>query len=163
MNLPVGNPVEQGTELKNFHLVEKTQKLLQNSFTGYVVGTIDGFDGVEEAIIFMKKGEVIGALHEYSKHVIETYGDAAFKACLNCFGADKGIVDVYELTAQQIDLVIAFNEKFQVSSGIGREGLKAFKVSKYTSELAQEDLKGVSKDSESRYSLLKKLGLGKFG
>ncbi|HLC36414.1 MAG TPA: DUF2226 domain-containing protein [archaeon] len=161
MNLPVGTPKIQGKKVDGFKLIESSTDYLNQNFTGYIVMTIEAGNGLEEGILFFKKGEIVASIYEFSKHELILYGDKAVNLSFNAGAALKGIVDVYALTTQQIDLVTAFNEKTLLSEKIGLDKIRNFKVSFFNEKLAEESLKKVSGKEETKYEILKRLGLGK--
>ena len=68
MNLPVGTPKETGLKLSQEGLSQTALALSREGFTGYLVLTIEGVDGVEEAVLFFKGYEIIGALYEFTRY-----------------------------------------------------------------------------------------------
>ncbi len=162
MNLPTGTAREEGLLLKNFNLVSKLNELSDVVFTGYIVATIEGFDGLEEALIFLKKGEIIGAIYDYLKYSKQFFGDKALPMIFNGFGASNAIIDIYFLSTQQMDLITAFNEKILLNKSISKKEFTSIKVNAFDSKYALEALQdALEKKNESKYSVLKRLGLSK--
>jgi hypothetical protein len=135
--------------------------LSREGFTGYLVLTIEGAHGVEEAVLFFRGFEIIGALYEFTRYGKTVYGSEAFKLALNSGAARNGVMDVYALTAQQTDLVIAFNNKILLTAPVGIRTLHTHKVKNFDEKLAEKHLHGLMEKKESKLQILKRFGLGR--
>jgi len=124
MDLPLGTPLYEHMKTKENDMLKKIQELMAREFTGYIVVTIDGYDGAEEGALLFRKGALVGAGYEYMKHDTTVEGNNALGIVLNAFKAEHGIIDVYSLTVQHMDLVIAFHEKMILSVKIDPKNLQ---------------------------------------
>ncbi len=159
MNLPVGEAVKQSVALKDFNYRKEIEGFFNSGFSGYLVTTVEGFDGIEEGVLLFKEATLVGALYEYTNYGITVFGDIALPQVLNGLVADYGVVDVYRLTNQQVDLVTAFNDKVKLSRTVGKRDITKYFKKKFSSEYAEKTLSDVLKKYESRESIFKKLGL----
>jgi hypothetical protein len=161
MNLPVGAAKETGLQLSQEGLSQTALALSREGFTGYLVLTIEGVKGVEEAVLFFKGFEIIGTIYEFSRYNKTIYGDEAFKLSLNAGAAEHGVMDVYSLTKQQLDLVLAFNNKILLRAPVGIRTLHSHKVKAFKSELSEKYLTGLIQKKHSKLEVLKRFGLGR--
>jgi hypothetical protein len=155
----VGDKVKQGINLQDFDQKKEVLSLMGNSFSGYVIVTSEGLDGIEEGALILKSGMPVGALYEYSKFDITVFGEGALPKIFNAFLAKYGVVDIYSLSNQQVDLVTAFNDRIKIENVLDQNAIKKLFPSKYSLKLAEEVLSQVLEKHESRTSILKKLGL----
>ena len=161
MNLPVGSVQAQGLKLEGTDFLQQALELSKQNFIGYLVLTIDGFDGFEEGLLFLKSGECIGAVYDYLKYGKTLYGEEALPAVLNASSAEKGVLDVCSLTAQQLDLVMAFNDRILLPQNKAVKDLSSLKTRSFESSFAKKHLAGLLEAEESKFEILKKFGLGR--
>lgn len=159
MNLPVGEMVKQAVNLKDFDYRKEMANLFDKGFSGYLVTTIEGFDGIEEGVLLLKKGDLVGTLYEYTNYAITIFGDIALPQVFNGLAADYGVIDVCALTNQQVDLVTAFNDKVKLSKPVNKKGIAKYFRNKFSTEYAEKALSEVLEKYESRKSIFKKFGL----
>ena len=55
MDLPLGAPFYEHLRTKDTDMLKMIQELMQKEFTGYIIVTIDGYDGIEEGALFLGK------------------------------------------------------------------------------------------------------------
>ena len=163
MNLPLSDVIEQGKKTAEFDYKSRLNSCLGGDFSGYIVLTIDGFDGMEEGVLIFRKGYLSAGLYEFLNYGITMFGDSSLKHTFNAFLNDKGIVDVYGLTNQQVDLVTAFNDKIKLTRPVTKGDASKLFALKYSSELSKELLKEVLQKQESKDEVLKKFGLTSLG
>lgn len=132
---------------------------MNTPFNGYIVITIEGYAGIEEGVFLFKAGNIIGALYEYTNFDIMVYGDFALQQAFNAAAADFAVFDLCELSKQQVDLIVAFNEKIQIQQAIQQKDAGRYFRQKYDSGFAQKTLHEVVKKEESRYDIFKKIGI----
>lgn len=160
MNLPTGNIVEQGIKLNEFNLKQTMHALMGKKFSGYLVLTIEGVDGLEEGILLLKNGSLIASIYEYSKYAVKVFGDKAVAQAFNASTAQYGIVDVCNLSNQQVDLVVAFNDKIKLTRPIESKAIDQFIPKEFSREFAEESLAEVlQQEKESKTDVLSRLGL----
>ena len=163
MNLPVGEVLQQGIAVKEIDTKALTLSLLDKRFSGYLVVTIDGFDGIEEGVVLFKEGFMAGAFYNYDNFNISVFGNSAMQQAMNALVAERGIIDIVALSNQQIDLVIAFHDKVKITVAIDKRQLEKIFPKVFTQEFAKKVLGGVVKEAESRKSVFKRLGLSELG
>ncbi len=157
LNFPVGDSVQQLMRLSDFRS-DKVLELLHNKFSGYVVVTISGITGIEEGLLFFLEGVVSGAAHTFDSSDSAVFGTHALELFFNALAAEKGIVETYALSRQQVELILALEEK--ISAEEPKRGLSSLFVKSYSPELAQK-LLPVQEASEElhKFEVLKKFGL----
>lgn len=156
MDLPAGTKLEEGLETSAINFQEKLVDLMSRDFNGYIIITIEVSDNINEAILLMKKGILIGAYYEYNKEKNE-FGEKALPLALNAGLAPYGIIDINSLSGQQLDLIIAFQEKIVLETEVRQKDLTKLMPKQYTPVLTS-----VQKTEKSKDELFKKLGLSGF-
>jgi hypothetical protein len=160
LNLPVGTTKKQAVSIKATDLKKDVSALMVQGFNGYLVVTIEGYAGIEEGVFLFKAGSLYGSIYEYVNFEITVYGDIALTQAFNATAAEFGVFDICELSKQQVDLIVAFNEKVQVSQQILQKDIQRFFPQKFDSNYAKKTLESVVKKEESKYDVFKKIGLG---
>jgi hypothetical protein len=157
MDLPLGTPFYEHLKTKDTDMLKMIQELMQKEFTGYIIVTIDGYNGIEEGALLFRKGVLIGAGYEFMKHDIVVEGNKALGIVLNAFKAKHGIIDVYTLTLQHMDLVIAFHEKMLINVKIEPKTLQKMYPKEFSDKYAKDIIK--QKEELSKYDIFRKVGL----
>ncbi len=152
MNLPAGKTIENRKKLSETNILEILTNLFKETFTGYLVITTEGKNGISEGLLLFQKGSLKGAIFQNINEEKDVLGEEALTKILNSFASQQGIIDVNELSKQQAELVIAFEEKMQLSKEYSLQELKRKIPKKY--EQASEETK-----EETKLDILKKLGL----
>lgn len=160
MNIPIGNVEEEHLSFSESNPLNKINHLMQSGFDGYVVATIEGISGLEEGLLLLKGKEIVGAVFDALRINKQLYGVPALRLSLNLLKARKGVFDVNRLSRQQIDLIIAFNEKIRLAKPITMPMLPKLLPSKYKPDIVSKELAVDLGVSETKYKLLKRLGLG---
>ena len=111
MNLPAGTPLKTGLEVANVEFYALLKELDKLKFNGYVCLTVAGEKGFEEGAQIFDDGKPVASVYEYYKYRKTYYGEEAFNRVLNAAVAKEGIIDVFELSKEQVHLILAFNEK----------------------------------------------------
>jgi len=163
MNLPVGEVLQQGIAIKEIDTKALTLSLLDKKFSGYLIVTIDGFDGIEEGVVIFKEGFMMGSFYSYDNYNINVFGNSALQHSMNALVAEKGVIDIVALSNQQIDLVIAFHDKVKITVAIDKRQLDKIFPKSFSQEFAKKVLGEVVKEAESRKSVFKRLGLSELG
>lgn len=162
MDLPVGEVKEKNIVLKEIDIFKKISGLMQKDFSGYAVITIEGRSGVEEGAALVLKGELIGSIFEYLRFDRKVFGDSALLHFLNASRADFGIMDLVSLSRQQIDLIIAFNEKIELGKPVSPKDLQRLVPDSYNPKFAENFLGKELEKKESKFDVFKKIGLAEF-
>ncbi|MFC2175066.1 DUF2226 domain-containing protein [archaeon] len=138
MNIPLGTQEIAGRELSE-ETVREIISFLDGNKTGYFCITTEGEHGIEDGLMVIEAGNIIGAHYEYMAFEREHIAGEALKRVLNSLIAPKGVYDAYTLTAQQLELLKIFNENILL---LERIPLRAFEgmvpVSHSTEYEAQE-------------------------
>ncbi len=151
--LPAGKPLKTGLDVAATDFGTLLLELRTREFNGYVSITVKGTLGIEEGTLLMEKGKVIGCSYEYLKHGKTISGQKAFERVLNATAAKHGVIDVFELEIQQIDLTLAFNESLVYVPNMG--DLKHSKTSDF-SPLYEDEVvaeRGGEKNLAKKYKL----------
>ena len=110
MSIPAGKARIEGKTLTSDDILADLKRFMMENNTGYFCLTIKGKYGIEEGLLVIENGSLIGARYEYLKIKKEYHAGEGLKRTLNAFFAESGIYDCYELTVQQIELLKIFNE-----------------------------------------------------
>ena len=121
MNLPVSKPMVTNVFLD---IIEPDKLLLdlnQKSFTGFLYLVANTEYHFEENIIFILKGNVAGSIYLNSFYNIELFGKTALNLSFNSLGYKKGVLNIYELSSEQLKLVLIFNDKIRCDSKLDKK------------------------------------------
>ncbi|MBU0661853.1 MAG: DUF2226 domain-containing protein [Candidatus Diapherotrites archaeon] len=163
MNLPVGESVAEGVGLREFDAKGVINSLFDKLFSGYLVVTIDGYDGMEEGVLLFKKGVLIASIYEYMNYDIVVFGEPALMQSFNALVAEFGAVDIYALSNHQVSLVGMFSEKIILPNPILKRDSGRLYVKEFTNQYAKQVLAEVIKTHESREAVFKRIGLSRLG
>ena len=158
MDLPLGTSLRSGLKTSESNMLEIVSNMISKGFTGYIICTIENLNGIEQGFLIFKKGAVSGAYYEFITHAVEVNGDPAIRLVLNSFLAKNGIIDINSLTAQQIDLITAFQEKILTSEAIDTKKLQKIYPRAFNKELVREYIK-TQEGETSRFEIFKRTGL----
>ncbi len=111
MNLPSGTPVKTGIDVASVDFPALLSELLKKSFSGYLCMTIQGTGGIEEGTVLFDGKKIAGSFYEYFKYNKVLMGKDAWARVLNAAGAQHGVIDIYQLSTEQVELILAFNEQ----------------------------------------------------
>ena len=159
MNLPVGNVLKEGVNLKDVKFSNIISTLMKEAFTGYLVLTVEGYSGIEEGLILFRKGKIIGSIFDYSKFQVTVYGTSALEQSFNSSNVPFGVFDICALSTQQVDLVTAFNEKIKIEITVTAKNLNKLISKKYETKYAKKVLANALKREETKFDVFRKLGL----
>jgi hypothetical protein len=163
LNFPVGTPREKNIRLDQKELATKLAGFSAESFTGCIALSAKAPFGIEDGILFFKEGLAAAASFEYSNYDIIVGGDKAMECFFNASAAKLGVFDIFELSKQQVDLIITLSAKIALSRQIRGKDLQPLLKEKYLLETAQSALGSAVQKEESKVQLLKKFGLGEIG
>ncbi|MBI5035722.1 DUF2226 domain-containing protein [Candidatus Micrarchaeota archaeon] len=141
MNLPAGKPFKTNVDAASVDVLKLVLELYAKRFTGYLALCVKGTRGLEEATVLMDAGKVVGCIYEYYAYGKEYAGENAFKRFLNATAAKQGVMDIFEATADQLHLLLAFHEDAVfVPSEDSLRNTKVKEFSRfYEDEFAKED------------------------
>ena len=163
MNLPIGEMLSQGVNFKEVDGKKLVESFFDKKFSGYLVVTIEGVNGIEEGIILFKEGRIAGAFYDYDLAGITVFGDTSIPHVFNSFAAENVVADIVSLSNQQVDLVTAFNDKAKLEKPINKGQIRKLIPKVFSAQLAQSVLSGVSPEKDSKKDIFKKLGLTSLG
>ncbi|MBI4210704.1 MAG: hypothetical protein HY544_04335 [Candidatus Diapherotrites archaeon] len=163
MNLPVGEVISSGVSLREIDVRRLVEGFYEKGFSGYIVDTIEGFDGIEEGALLFRDGSMTAAIYDYDLYDLTVFGDAAVVHVFNSFAAEYVVADIVSLTNQQVDLVTAFNDKSKLLKAVQKQDVARLIPKIYTTEHARSVLKEAVKKTESKSDVFKKLGLSGLG
>ncbi|MBI5553647.1 MAG: DUF2226 domain-containing protein [Candidatus Diapherotrites archaeon] len=158
MNFPLGKLVEE-VKVREYDWRKNLVRMVTESFTGYLVATVSGMDGLEEGVLLFNKGKATGAYYSYLKFGLEVEGDKAVRHFFNALSAENGVGEVYSLSFQQVELVLAFNETLKLGKELGRGDLERFFTQGFSLALGKEVLLDAVKSVESKSDIFKRFGL----
>lgn len=160
MNLPVGVLKRQTVALNSLDIAKEFESLSDAGFSGYAVATIQGADGMDEALVLFNDGLIVGTVYTYCKYDFELKGPEAVDPCFNGLAAKQGVVDVNALSHQQVELVLAFNDKVKLSAPIQKRQFRSLFKASFDESASMRLLAKVKRSEESRGDLFKRFGLG---
>jgi hypothetical protein len=106
MDLPAGRIVKR-VDLAHASLQSVFKALQDKSFTGYSALCCHGKTGLEEGAVFFNSGKGVGAHYEYLRFEKEVDGEPAFARCVNASHAKNVVLDLVQLTADQVQGVLS--------------------------------------------------------
>jgi len=163
MNLPVGEVISKGVDFREVDAKRLVQSFYDKSFSGYLVVTLEGYDGLEEGMVLFKDGVMAGAYYEYDLHGITVFGDQSVPHVFNSFAAEFVVGDIVSLSNQQVDLVTAFNDKAKIEVPVNKDDVMKLTPKVYSSQFAEGILINVIEKKASKKDVFKKLGLTELG
>ncbi len=110
MNLPSGKIIKSELDNASTDTLKLLLELGRSRFSGYVALAVKGTSGVQEGTLLLDQGKIVGATYEYYALQKEYAGEHGFTRFLNASAARHGVLDVVELTPEQVHLALAFNE-----------------------------------------------------
>ncbi|MBU1198055.1 DUF2226 domain-containing protein [Candidatus Micrarchaeota archaeon] len=110
INLPAGTVVKTGVDVAAIDFRALLHELKQKLFNGYICISIQGKNGLEDGSLVFDSGKIVAAFYEYLMHHKDMVGDAAFIRVVNASMARTGLIDIYQLSNDQVQLILAFNE-----------------------------------------------------
>ncbi len=111
MNLPSGKAVKTGIDVASTDFIALLRELSIKKLSGYLAISVRGFTGIEEGAVVFDAGKLVASVYEYHAHAVTTYGQKAFFRVLNATNARNGVIDIFQLPPEQVQLALAFNEK----------------------------------------------------
>lgn len=160
MNLPVGEVISRGISVDSKDVKRLIEGFFDKGFSGYIINTLEGVSGIEEGVILFRSGKPVGALYDYDLHGLTVFGDKALVQVFNSFAAEYIVADVVSLTDQQVDLVLAFNDKSKLGKKIDKKEAGKLIPRVYSLEYAKNILKNTDESSKSKGDIFNKFGLG---
>lgn len=155
MNVPLGTQFIVNKELSS-ELVRDLVSFMDANNTGYFCITTEGTQGVEDALLVIESGAVVGAHYQYLAFNKEYFAGEGLKRVLNSFVASKGIYDAYTMSSQQLELLKIFNENMLLLERIPLRSFEGMVPVSYSLDFEQQE---IIAPVEERGDVLKKHGL----
>jgi hypothetical protein len=159
MNFPLGKIIVDSIKVNEFNWKQKLNEFDSQKFTGYIVVTLEGVEGIEEGVLSFLKGKAISCFYEFTKFELNFFGDSALPIFFNALNAEYGVGEIHETTSQQIELIVAFNESIKLKKDFSRNDLNKFFSNEFSVKYAKEALSKALTDLESRSDIFKRIGL----
>lgn len=159
LNYPMGELRQAGVLLSKTNPVFLFSDLMDTGFSGIAILTIEGFSGIEESIVFFREGQIVGSVYSYDSQDIAVFSQTALESGFNAYLAKHGVLDVVNLSRQQIDLILALDERVATPLGFQKSALQAQLSGTFSERFAKEALNASPSETGKRHDLLKKLGL----
>ncbi len=155
MNIPMGMQEIAGKELSE-EATGDIISFMDAGKTGYFCITTEGKSGIEDGLLVVELGSVIGAHYEYLAFGKEYVAGEALKRVLNSLLAEKGIYDSYTLTSQQLELLKIFNENLLLLEKIPLRSLEGLIPPAFSPQFESQEL---AAKPQAREDILQKHGL----
>lgn len=162
MNLPVGEIISQGLNLKEIDTKKLLEGFCEKSFSGYFIATLNGVSGIEEGALIFKDGRIVASFYEYGMYKVTIFGNESLEHVFNSFAAEYCIADVVSLSNQQVDLVTAFNDKAKLETPLQKGDIGKMVQKSFSKELGQK-VANESIEKNDKAEIYKKLGLSELG
>ena len=156
MNIPVGTLRIQGRRLASISMTKDIIGFMERNSIGYFCITTKGKHGIQEGLLIVENGLLVGSHYEYLSLSKNFNSKEALKRSLNAFFAKTGVYDSYELTVQQIELLKIFNEDMLFLEPIDSTQLQGMIPATFTQEYEDTLLK---KTEKNKREVLKEHGL----
>lgn len=153
INLPVGTAVKTNVELITVDFLALIFELKRKLFNGYLCLCIQGKEGIEEGTLVFDAGKIVASFYEYFKYNKVILGDKAFVRVMNASAAKNGVIDIYQLSNEQVQLILAFNE--QAISIPSDSDLRRLKTEKF-SDSFENEVKAELNIPQNKTDVLKK-------
>ncbi len=111
MNLPAGVSVKTAIDSATIDFFALLKELKDKAFNGYITLAVQGLGGIEEGIVVFDNGKIVASFYDYLKYNKQVFGDLAFQRTVNASAAKYGVLDIFQLTNDQVQLILAFNEQ----------------------------------------------------
>lgn len=157
LNLPTGKMLNKSMDLSAVDFIKVLLQLQSRRFSGYAALCIRGAGGFEEGTVLVDAGKIVGCVYEYYKYNRQFEGSEAFQRILNASASTNGVIDVIELTSDQVQLVLAVNQKMIFVPD--QKQLELIKVQEF-SPLYEQQLAGETDNKVGRSDLMKRYKLG---
>lgn len=157
----MGIPIKQGVDVATVNFMGLLAEVMKKKFDGYLCICVQGRGGMEEGTLVFEDGRIVASMYEYFRYNKILMGEQAFARVLNASAAKHGIIEIYQLTAEQVQLILAFNEQaifVPVERDLRNVNINEFSIA--YEERVQEEKKE-SKDTKE--NLLKKYKIEEAG
>ena len=152
MNLPAGSVVKTDVDVASVDFLGLLKELKSKVFNGYLCIAVKGRAGFEEGVVVFDNGKVEAVAYDYLTFNKSVTGSKALARVMNASSAKQGVIDLFQLTNEQVQLIIAFNEQAIVVPN--EDELKRLKTEVFSNSFEDEITGGEKAETEK--DLLKK-------
>ncbi|MFH1106609.1 MAG: DUF2226 domain-containing protein [Candidatus Micrarchaeota archaeon] len=156
VSLPAGNAVKTGIDVAAIDFFSLLAELKAKVFNGYMCITVQGTGGLEDGSLVFDNGKIVASFFDYLRYDKRLLGEAALVRVFNASQARTGVIDIYQLTNEQVQLILAFNENAICIPS--ERDLVRFKSQPFSDEY--EGQLAAFEPGENKSELLKKYKLG---
>jgi len=155
MTIAVGKPEELGKALVKINAKSLIGDLTKPDFNGYICVTISGKTGVEEGLMFFKKGRLKISNYEYFKYNTKYIKKEGLERCLNSLIAKTGVVDKFSATEEQTKLIETLKEE-----EVFADDTKIKLPNEFSYQYEDEEIKKhIKEKGVSREDILRRFGI----
>jgi len=158
MNIPINVPLVENVFLEQLIPDKLFIDLSQKQFSGYTYLVINGKYGFEESIIIFIKGKVVGSIFLIDGYNLELFGGNAFVYGVNAYGHSEGLLNIYNLTDDQIKLILIFNDQIKYNYKFDKNTISKI-LFKYDDKRIDSLLKDKIEIKESKTDVFNKFNL----
>jgi hypothetical protein len=155
VNLPAGSVIKTDVDVASVDFIGLLKELKGKVFNGYLCIAVKGKTGFEEGVIVFDNGKVEAVAYDYLAFNKGVVGSKALARVINASSAKLGVIDIFQLTNEQVQLIIAFNEQAIVVPS--EDELRRLKTEVFSNSFEDEITGG--KEAETESDLLKKYKL----
>ncbi len=148
MKIPVGKCSIKNRKIEGDSAIQDLLQVLSKEKTGYMTITLKGRTGMEEGIVVIEKGRVIGAHYDYLNYESDYVAEKALKRCLNALDAEQGIYEIYTVSGEQCELMKVFNEDFLLLEPRSKERTDASIPMSFSYEYEENEVEEAEKTRE---------------
>ncbi|MCK4326979.1 MAG: DUF2226 domain-containing protein [Candidatus Diapherotrites archaeon] len=148
MNIPLGAQEIAGKALSG-EAVRDIISFMDANKTGYFCVTTSGERGLEDGLLVIESGGILGAHYAYLAFGKEHAAGEALKRVVNAIVAKNGVYDSYTLTAQQLELLKIFNENILLLERIPLRSFEGMVPVAYSEEFERQELAALPKKPKS--------------
>ena len=152
MNLPSGLAMKTGIDVATLDFPALIKELIRKKFSGYVCITIQGKGGIEEGTLVFNAGKPTAAVYEYLRYNKAMLAKDAVPRLFNAAAATYGVVDIYQLTPEQVQLILAFNETAVLPTVLTERDVDSFTTTSFSEKF--EDELGVAEEEPKKVQKL---------
>ncbi len=157
MNLPAGRAVKIGIDAASVDFPALVRELFGKRFSGYLALSLKGSRGLEEGVLMFDAGKIVACTYEYFAHDKRVLGEKAFPRILNAANARIGVIDLFQLTDEQVKLVLAFNEAAVYLPN--ERAMLQFKTTEFSTSFEDEVATVPAAAAPAKTELMKKFGI----
>jgi len=152
LNLPSGLAMKTGIDVATLDFPALIKELIRKKFSGYVCITIQGKGGIEEGTLVFNAGKPTAAVYEYLRYNKAMLAKDAVPRLFNAAAATYGVVDIYQLTPEQVQLILAFNETAVLPTVLTERDVDSFTTTSFSEKF--EDELGVAEEEPKKVQKL---------